>query len=272
MSMTKPDRNEKAQRITVYVDHDLMDIIPEFLENRNKDIKLLKIAVEQNDYATITNIGHNLKGSGGSYGLDTITEIGKLLEKAAENRNIQEISEVVDRLSSYIDNIEVLEAKRNIACAFCGKMFQPKEDEKYCPQCIVEKQERIIEKSDKKTPSVKKAYKKPVMIAFTLLVIAACVVVLAMQIPKIINETKPGKPIRQGTYETDKTADECIKNLWLISKSFQENKPPDASLRCPSTKMPYRIESGRAYCPNPDKHSLKSLSVSKETKIPEAVK
>ena len=262
----------QMQKFTVYVDSDLLGLIPEFLENRQKDMTTLKKALEQSDYPAIQAIGHNLKGSGGSYGLDTITEIGKLLEQAAENTNSAEIGELINRLSSYLENIEVLETKRNMACAFCGRPFQPRADEKYCPQCIVDKQEKIIEKSEEKAPVKKKQYKKALWITFTLLLIAACAVVLIIQIPKILDGARPGKPIRQGTYETDKAADECIKNLWVISKELQENKVPDSSIRCPVTNQPYRIETAKAYCPNPDKHNLKSLSVSKETKIPEAVK
>ncbi len=270
--MAKTDAENTTQKVTVYVEPDLIGLIPEFLENRQKDIVSLNRALEQNDFNTIINIGHNLKGSGGSYGLDTITEIGRLLEKEAENGNSDAISGLIAKLSSYIENIEILEAKGNIQCAFCGKSFQPKDDEKYCPQCIVDKQEKIIEKSTKKTPSAKKTYIKTLWITLMSLLVIACIVVLTIQIPKILDVARPGKPIRQGTYETDKAADECIKNLWLISKAFQENKKPDASLRCPVTNEPYRFEATKAYCPNPDRHNLKSLSVGKETKIPEAVK
>ncbi len=262
----------RVQKITVYIDADLISLIPEFLENRQKDIIVLKKALEQNDYPAIQAIGHNLKGSGGSYGLDTITEIGKSLEQASENKSVTEVGELIGRLSSYLENIEVLETKRNMACAFCGRPFQPRADEKYCPQCIVDKQEKIIEKSEEKAPGKKKRDKKVLLIIFMLLFAAACVAVLIIQIPKILDGAKPGKPIRQGTYETDRTADECIKNLWVISKALQENKAPDSSIRCPATNEPYRIETAKAYCPNPDKHDLKSLSVSKETKIPEALK
>ncbi|MEI6155419.1 MAG: Hpt domain-containing protein, partial [Deltaproteobacteria bacterium] len=124
----------RVQKITVYIDADLISLIPEFLENRQKDIIVLKKALEQNDYPAIQAIGHNLKGSGGSYGLDTITEIGKSLEQASENKSVTEVGELIGRLSSYLENIEVLETKRNMACAFCGRPFQPRADEKYCPQ------------------------------------------------------------------------------------------------------------------------------------------
>jgi HPt (histidine-containing phosphotransfer) domain-containing protein len=266
------NRENQMHKITVYVDSDLLGLIPEFLENRQKDTATLKKALEQNDYPAIQAIGHNLKGSGGSYGLDTITEIGKLLEQAVENNNAAEIGKLIDRLSSFLENVEVLETKRNMVCAFCGRPFQPRADEKYCPQCIVDKQEKVIEKSEEKATGKKKRDKRVLWISFMLLLIAACMAVLIVQIPKILDGTRPGKPIRQGTYETDRTTDECIKNLWIISKALQENKAPDSSIRCPATDEPYRIETTKAYCPNPDKHNLKSLSVGKETKIPEAVK
>ncbi len=265
------ENNEKFQKITVYVDSDLISLIPEFLENREKDLITLKKALESEDYSLIQTIGHNLKGSGGSYGLDSLSEYGRLLEEAVQANNASEIGKSIEALSLYLQNLEVLESKKKGVCPGCGNYFQPKADEKYCPQCTVEKQEKIIEKSQvNKIKSEKRKGKTWLVLTWVLVI--ACIVILGIQIPKILDEARPNRPIRQGTYETDKMSDECIKNLWILSKSLQENKSPDVSLSCPASNEPYKLVIGKAYCPNPEKHNLKSLSVSKDSKIPEAVK
>ena len=59
------------------MDEDLGDLIPGYLENRKKDVVEILNCLNRRDYETIRSLGHKMKGSGGGYGFDTITEIGK---------------------------------------------------------------------------------------------------------------------------------------------------------------------------------------------------
>ena len=106
--------------------------------------------------------------------------------------------------------------------------------------------------------------------------IAGFIVVMAIQIPDLMETTKPGKPIRLGSYDTDDATDQCIKNLWQISRLLQEGKTPDASIVCPVSKIPYRVKSMDyniiVSCPNPEKHRFTIVQVQKATKIPEVRK
>ena len=70
---------------TVYADSDLMEIIPDFLDNRRDDVTTIDGAVGESDFETIRVLGHDMKGSGGGYGFDGITDIGHALEQAARN-------------------------------------------------------------------------------------------------------------------------------------------------------------------------------------------
>jgi len=56
------------EKIVVHVDIDLEDLIPGFLDNRQKDIRNLESALQENDFETLRSIGHNLKGVGGGCG------------------------------------------------------------------------------------------------------------------------------------------------------------------------------------------------------------
>lgn len=100
--------DESSKRIPVTIDKDLAELIPEFLENRRKDVSDILYALEKGDFETIRNIGHSLKGVGGGYGFDTITDMGAELEIAAKNQDSDKIREQTEELSFYLDRIDIV--------------------------------------------------------------------------------------------------------------------------------------------------------------------
>jgi hypothetical protein len=48
-------------------------------------------ALEKQDFETIRILGHTMKGTGGGYGFDTISEMGRALEEAAKTQDTQAI-------------------------------------------------------------------------------------------------------------------------------------------------------------------------------------
>lgn len=94
--------------IVVKIDEDLFDLVPGYLQNRHQDIERMRESLAQGDFETIRITGHSMKGSGGGYGFDEITEIGSLLEKTAKENNGVVIGELIARLADYLTNIEVV--------------------------------------------------------------------------------------------------------------------------------------------------------------------
>ena len=92
----------------VYIDQDLEVLIPRFLENREEDIKRLEELLKESDFEQIRIIGHSMKGSGGGYGFDYLTEIGSKIEKQAESKNENKIKNLINELRDYLDNIEII--------------------------------------------------------------------------------------------------------------------------------------------------------------------
>lgn len=92
---------------TVVVDSDLKEIVPLFFDNRKSDIEDLKEYLVAENYDKIEQIGHQLKGAGGSYGFDYITEIGRKIENLANENNLREIEQLIDELESYLQTVEV---------------------------------------------------------------------------------------------------------------------------------------------------------------------
>ena len=94
--------------IIVKIDEELFDLIPGYLKNRRQDIEIMRERLARGDFETIQGKGHSMKGSGGGYGFDEITEIGGLIEKVAKEKNGVLVGELVTRLADYLDNIEVV--------------------------------------------------------------------------------------------------------------------------------------------------------------------
>jgi len=86
----------------------IADLIPAFLQNRRLEITTLLDALDRGDFAMVESLGHGMKGAGGSWGFDAITEIGAALERAAVVRDVEHSRRCVAELSRYLDRVEVI--------------------------------------------------------------------------------------------------------------------------------------------------------------------
>jgi len=94
--------------LRITIDPDLQDLIPGFLQNRHNDIRTLHAAVASGDFGTVRTLGHRMRGDGGGYGFHMISEIGQALEKAATDKNADEIRACVGELENYLGRVEVV--------------------------------------------------------------------------------------------------------------------------------------------------------------------
>jgi HPt (histidine-containing phosphotransfer) domain-containing protein len=93
---------------TVYIDIDLKELIPMFLESRQEDILALRLAMTEGDYATLKTIGHTLKGVGGGYGFDFITDIGNSIELAAKEEDDTHIEKLINSMEDSLTNLKII--------------------------------------------------------------------------------------------------------------------------------------------------------------------
>ena len=96
-----------GEKILVQVDPDLEDLIPGFLENRIQDVEKLRLELEQNNFVNVTSIGHSIKGVGGGYGFELMSELGAKIEIAGKEENLDAIRENIDQLDNYLKCVEV---------------------------------------------------------------------------------------------------------------------------------------------------------------------
>jgi PAS domain S-box-containing protein len=109
-----PEENRQPQQKIIVeneeivsLNADLSDLVPGYLENRRKDLSQCCTALEQGDLATIRRLMHSMAGSGGSFGFETLSEIGRQLERAAKEHNVDLVSEGLKKLAQYLDRIKI---------------------------------------------------------------------------------------------------------------------------------------------------------------------
>ena len=91
----------------VYVDEELKELIPGYLERKKQDIQAIADALEIADFDALRVKGHTLKGSGGGYGFDKLTEIGAAIEEAAKIADSAAIRAQLDSMTVYLRNVKV---------------------------------------------------------------------------------------------------------------------------------------------------------------------
>lgn len=96
-----------SSEFVAYVDESLADLIPRYLERRRADVEAIRGAVVAGDYATAQSLGHSMKGSGGGYGFQHITEFGDTIETAAVAGDSATIVRTLDQLAVYLESVRI---------------------------------------------------------------------------------------------------------------------------------------------------------------------
>ncbi len=99
---------QDSEKIIVRIDPDLKELVPEFIQRRHTDVAMIAAALRKDDYEAIRILGHSMKGAGGGYGFDVISDIGRNLEQAAKNRQTEEIQLQKKALSGYLERLEIV--------------------------------------------------------------------------------------------------------------------------------------------------------------------
>jgi histidine phosphotransfer protein HptB len=102
------NQNSQSKKIRVHVDPDLRDLIPDYLENREKDLLVYRQALEEGDFDSIVILSHSMKGSGGGYGFNDLSNIGRDIEKAAKNRDKESVRVAIINFADFLKKLEVV--------------------------------------------------------------------------------------------------------------------------------------------------------------------
>ena len=91
----------------VIVDEELAAILPKFLSNVRKNPPAIAAALARGDYDTVRSLGHNMKGTGASFGLPQISALGDRLERAAKEQCADSVLAANSELAQFLEEVEV---------------------------------------------------------------------------------------------------------------------------------------------------------------------
>jgi PAS domain S-box-containing protein len=103
-------KEESSRKETIFVraNPKIADLMPVFLRNCRQNVVAMLDALDRGDFETVEILGHGMRGAGGSYGFQAITEIGAALEQVAESADSDASRKWVGELSGYLDRVEII--------------------------------------------------------------------------------------------------------------------------------------------------------------------
>ena len=76
---------------------------PAYLENCRQNIIVMHAALDRAEFEAVAILGHNLRGSGGGFGFQAITDIGGALEVACKATDVDRARALLGELSDFLD-------------------------------------------------------------------------------------------------------------------------------------------------------------------------
>ena len=86
------DDEEWAEMQEIYINH------------TSKELEKIKTQLNLDSIDSIRTFGHNIKGSGGMYGFNEVTELGLLIENAAKEGNLDSIKSNLEVLEDFLQS------------------------------------------------------------------------------------------------------------------------------------------------------------------------
>jgi CheY-like chemotaxis protein len=106
-----PSSKEECSRmdtVPMRANHKIVDRVPAYLQNCRQNVIAIVDALDRVDFETVTILGHQMRGSGGAFGFQVITDIGAALQQAAESADTDASRKWVGELSNYLDRVETI--------------------------------------------------------------------------------------------------------------------------------------------------------------------
>jgi len=96
--------NGNTNKYIAILDVAFKDLVPQILEIKRRQAKEVEDALIQHDFEKIRKLGHKIRGS---HGLEVINGLGRRLEDAAKDKDIQTSRAISNELMEYLNHVEV---------------------------------------------------------------------------------------------------------------------------------------------------------------------
>jgi PAS domain S-box-containing protein len=98
---------DHLQPIMIETPAGLEEIVPGYLAARREELLAMTALLAASDFKSLAVLGHNLKGSGTSYGFPDLTRIGMALEQSANQTDSGALGAQLIDLSDYLSRVEL---------------------------------------------------------------------------------------------------------------------------------------------------------------------
>lgn len=92
----------------VYLDSFYLELTDDYLKEELSNIDRIISALENFDFTAVEWFADMIKGHGGSFGFNAITDMGRNIEQAAKKRNIFSIRYWINELIKYVQTVQVI--------------------------------------------------------------------------------------------------------------------------------------------------------------------
>ena len=89
------------------VERAILELIPAFLNNRKREVESLRHALVTGDFELVRQLGHRMRGVGGSYGFEYVTLLGRRLEHCGRERDVDLLGELVSEYADYLSTVRI---------------------------------------------------------------------------------------------------------------------------------------------------------------------
>ena len=91
--------------IIVEVSKDLEDLVPEYIESMNTSIIYFEKLIENKNFTELKSEAHKMKGHGGAYGFQYISDMGLLIEGFAREEKHRICRTMADNIRTSSHNL-----------------------------------------------------------------------------------------------------------------------------------------------------------------------
>lgn len=78
-----------------------------YLERRKQDVIACHKALEKKDFLFFERLGHQIKGNALTFGFAELTPLAIAIEVAAEAKNLDQLTDLVTKFSTFITNARI---------------------------------------------------------------------------------------------------------------------------------------------------------------------
>jgi hypothetical protein len=86
----------------------LEEIVPGYLATRRKELPEMRALLAASRFAEIAALGHNIRGTGSSYGFASLTSMGAELERCAKLSDAAALIKQLTEINDYLDRVQLL--------------------------------------------------------------------------------------------------------------------------------------------------------------------